>query len=336
MSLTLAWTGEVSEVTAPLLQIENLAVNARKDGVVTPLVDGVDLSIMPGERVGIVGESGSGKSLTCLSVMGLLPSGLRIAEGSVNFQGTDLTRLSDRAYNRVRGKDLTMIYQEPLSSLNPLMRVGRQVGEALDGRSGRGTMVLESLERVGIADPRRVARQFPHELSGGMRQRVMIAMATINRPALLIADEPTTALDVTIQTQVLKVMYDVSVEVGTAVLLVSHDLGAVERLVDRLIVMYAGRVVEDGPLAQVLAHPAHPYTKALLASSPTLGTRTERLPVIGGTVPSPGSWPAGCRFAPRCPIRRAECEQVIPSMEPVGAQHEVACWAAPSHDRRSA
>lgn len=321
-------------MTTPLLQIEDLAVNARKDGAVTPLVDGVDLRIMPGERVGIVGESGSGKSLTCLSVMGLLPSGLHIASGSVNFQGEDLTKLRPRAYNRVRGKDLTMIYQEPLSSLNPLMRIGRQVGEALDTRSRRSTVVLDSLEHVGIADPRRVARQFPHELSGGMRQRVMIAMATINKPALLIADEPTTALDVTIQTQVLKVMYDVSVDVGTAVLLVSHDLGAVERLVDRLIVMYAGRVVEDGPLAQVLARPAHPYTQALLASSPTLGRTTDRLPVIPGVVPAPGTWPVGCRFAPRCPLRRAECEQTIPSMEPVGTRHDVACWAAPSDDRR--
>lgn len=327
----------VSELASPLLQIDDLSIASRVDGVAVPLVDGVSLSVMPGERVGVVGESGSGKSLTCLSVMGLLPAGLSATSGKIAFQGKELTQLSARAYNKIRGKELTMIYQEPLSSLNPLMRVGTQVAEALDERRHRHTLVKDSLSMVGIADPGRVMRQFPHELSGGMRQRVMIAMATINRPSLLIADEPTTALDVTIQTQVLKVMYDVSVEVGTAVLLVSHDLAAVERLVDRIVVMYSGRIVEDGPIAQVLAQPKHPYTQALLASSPSLGVKSERLPVIGGVVPSPGAWPDGCRFAPRCPLRREVCSEVIPAMETVGERHEVACWAVSDPvDRRSA
>lgn len=324
-------------MNGPLLEINDLTITARKDGASLTLVDGVDLQVMPAERVGVVGESGSGKSLTCLSVMGLLPPGLHATGGSVAFQGKKLTGLPPRAYNKVRGKDLTMIYQEPLSSLNPLMRIGRQVGEALEARRTRGSAVRQVLEQVGIADPGRVMRQFPHELSGGMRQRVMIAMSTINRPALLIADEPTTALDVTIQTQVLKVMYDISIEFGTAILLVSHDLAAVERLVDRLVVMYAGRVVEDGPLNQVLAKPQHPYTRALLASSPMLGDKTARLPVIGGSVPIPGAWPAGCRFAPRCPLRRDVCDQTAPAMESVSADHDVACWAVhDSESRRSA
>lgn len=324
-------------MNAPLLEVDDLKVVSRRDGTTVTLVDGVSLRVMPGERVGVVGESGSGKSLTCLSVMGLLSPGLSIAGGAVRFQGRELTGMPPRAYNKVRGKDLAMIYQEPLTSLNPLMRIGRQVGEVLDAGRSRTAAVHAALEHVGIADPVRVARQFPHELSGGMRQRVMIAMATINRPALLIADEPTTALDVTIQTQVLKVMYDISVEFGTAILLVSHDLAAVERLVDRLVVMYAGRIVEDGPLAEVLAHPQHPYTQALLSSSPRLGTKTARLPVIGGTVPTPGAWPAGCRFAPRCPLRHDRCEESIPAMTTAGPDHQVACWAAPSaSNRRSA
>ena len=324
-------------MNAPLLEVDDLKVVSRRDGTTVTLVDGVSLRVMPGERVGVVGESGSGKSLTCLSVMGLLSPGLSIAGGAVRFQGQELSGMPPRAYNKVRGKDLAMIYQEPLTSLNPLMRIGRQVGEVLDGGRSRTAAVHAALEHVGIADPVRVARQFPHELSGGMRQRVMIAMATINRPALLIADEPTTALDVTIQTQVLKVMYDISVEFGTAILLVSHDLAAVERLVDRLVVMYAGRIVEDGPLAEVLAHPQHPYTQALLSSSPRLGTKTARLPVIGGTVPTPGAWPAGCRFAPRCPLRHDRCEESIPAMTTSGPDQQVACWAAPSaSNRRSA
>lgn len=321
-------------MNSPLLEIDDLEVISRRDGATVTLIDGVRLQVMPGERVGVVGESGSGKSLTCLSVMGLLSPGLSISGGAIRFRGMDLTSISQRAYNKVRGKDLAMIYQEPLTSLNPLMRIGRQVGEVLDGGRSRDAAVHEALEHVGIADPVRVSSQFPHELSGGMRQRVMIAMATINRPALLIADEPTTALDVTIQTQVLKVMYDISVEFGTAILLVSHDLAAVERLVDRVVVMYAGRVVEDGPLAEVLARPQHPYTQALLSSSPRLGTKSARLPVIGGAVPTPGAWPVGCRFAPRCPLRHDRCDQRIPGMTVAGPGHQVACWAAPSASNR--
>jgi peptide/nickel transport system ATP-binding protein len=321
-------------MTDPLLEISGLRIATRRAEDTVSLVEDVSLSVQPGERVGLVGESGSGKSLTCLSVMGLLPSGLGVVEGAVTYRGTDLTTLGERGYNEFRGSDLAMIYQEPLTSLNPLMRIGRQVGEVLGNGRSTAMAVREALHRVGIGDADRVMRQFPHELSGGMRQRAMIAMATLAKPRLLIADEPTTALDVTIQTQVLKVMYDISVEFGTAIVLVSHDLAAVERLVDRLVVMYAGRIVEDGPTAEVLARPQHPYTQALLASSPRVGSRATRLPVIGGSVPAPGDWPAGCHFAPRCRHRMDVCDERIPATEDTGPQHRVACFAVDAHDAR--
>lgn len=308
-----------------LLQVVDLAIQA--GGL--PLVDGVTLDIRPGEIVALVGESGSGKSLTALSVMGLLAEGLTVTGGRISFDGADLLALPPEKLRNLRGQDLAMIFQEPVSSLNPLVPVGEQVAESLivHGKARGGdarVQAVEMLRRVGIPEPESRARQLPAELSGGMCQRVMIAAALISRPRLLIADEPTTALDVTIQAQILSLMADLAAEAGTAVLLITHDMGVVAELADRVCVMYGGRVVEQGPVGALFAAPRHPYTSMLLHTIPRLDHPPGReLFAIRGNVPSPRDWPEGCRFRTRCPRATGAC-----AVRPVltGADHRFACF----------
>jgi peptide/nickel transport system ATP-binding protein len=327
----------VVATAAPLLEVRGLQTHfATSDGLVRA-VDGVDLMIRPGQTLGVVGESGCGKSVTALSIMRLLaaPAG-RIAGGQILFEGRDLVPLPDAEMNRVRGARISMVFQEPMTSLNPLQRVGDQVAEALrlheglSARAGRDRAV-EMFQAVGIPSPSQRYDAYAHELSGGMRQRVMIAMALACRPALLIADEPTTALDVTIQAQILDLLRDLQAEFGMAVMLITHDLGVIAEMADHVAVMYAGRVVEQAPVRQLFDAPAHPYTQGLLASIPTLETpRTDRLTVIRGSVPNLSNLPPGCAFAARCPHVLAKCRTDVPSLQALpdqsGGSHLARCW----------
>ncbi|MGE0726069.1 MAG: ABC transporter ATP-binding protein [Alphaproteobacteria bacterium] len=296
-------------------------------------VDGVGFTVGAGETLGIVGESGSGKSLTALAMLRLVPSPPgRIAAGRVRFDGTDLLTLDEGAMERVRGARIGMIFQEPMSALNPVFTVGEQIAEALRvhermGRRAAAARAVALLERVGIADAARRARQYPHELSGGMRQRVMIAAALACRPALLIADEPTTALDVTIQAQILALLRELQREMGMAVILITHDLGVVAQMVDRVIVMYGGRIAEEGPAERVFGAPSHPYTRLLLESIPSLDHERDRLPAIPGMVPTLAELPPGCRFHPRCPLAMDRCRIETPAPVAVAPGHAAACFA---------
>ncbi len=323
-----------------LLRVENLRTSFRTDRGLLRAVDGVDLEIRPGRTLGVVGESGSGKSVTALSIMRLIDQPGRIEPGSrIWFDGRDLAKLEDDQMEDVRGNDISMIFQEPMTSLNPVFTVGKQIAEAV--RLHQGLRPREALERavemmelVGIPEPGRRVRDYPHQLSGGMRQRVMIAMALSCNPKLLIADEPTTALDVTIQAQILELMRDLRDRLGMSIMLITHDLGVVAEMVEDVAVMYAGRVVERGAVGEVFASPQHPYTEALLHSIPMLGmTQAEPLKVIRGVVPSPLDWPLGCRFAPRCDYAFERCAE-YPALFDTGA-HESACWLC-EHGRREA
>ncbi|WP_411840521.1 ABC transporter ATP-binding protein [Paracoccus sp. ME4] len=301
-----------------------------------PVVDGTSLSIAAGETLALVGESGCGKSMTALGLIRLLPDAARQGGGAVTLAGTRIDSLPERQMNRLRGDRMAMIFQEPVASLDPLMPVGRQIAEALDREPGLDraavrARVLDILRRVGLDRPEVRARQYPFQLSGGMCQRVMIAMAMIRRPLLLIADEPTTALDVTIQKQILELMADLRRETGSAVLLITHDMGVVSESADRVAVMYAGRIVETGSVRQVFAAPRHPYTAMLLRTIPRLdGPRKVALPAIPGAVPDIRDWPAGCRFHPRCPLAGARCRAEAPPLDAVAPGHQTACW---HHDR---
>jgi oligopeptide/dipeptide ABC transporter ATP-binding protein len=296
------------------------------------VVDGVSLAAAEGKILAIVGESGCGKSLTALSILSLLPAAAQIVGGQIQLQGADLTAIDDVALREVRGNRASIIFQEPVASLNPLMRVGAQVEEAL--RIHRGLTgpqarqeAIAMLAMVGIPDPAQRAAQFPFELSGGMCQRIMIAAALVCRPRLLIADEPTTALDVTIQAQILDLMKRLRDEVGTTIVLITHDMGVVADMADDVAVMYGGRVVESGPVDQIFAAPAHPYTRLLLATVPRLdGQRKTLLRTIEGQVPSADAWPQGCRFRDRCPLASSKCGE-RPVLTPLAqADHQVACW----------
>ena len=296
------------------------------------VVDGVSLAAAEGKILAIVGESGCGKSLTALSILSLLPAAAQIVGGQIQLQGADLTAMDDVALREVRGNRASIIFQEPVASLNPLMRVGAQVEEAL--RIHRGLtgpqareQAIAMLAMVGIPDPAQRAAQFPFELSGGMCQRIMIAAALVCRPRLLIADEPTTALDVTIQAQILDLMKRLRDEVGTTIVLITHDMGVVADMADDVAVMYGGRVVESGPVDQIFAAPAHPYTRLLLATVPRLdGQRKTVLRTIEGQVPSADAWPQGCRFRDRCPLVSSKCSE-RPVLTPLAqADHQVACW----------
>ena len=296
------------------------------------VVDGVSLTAAEGKILAIVGESGCGKSLTALSILSLLPAAAQIDGGQIQLQGADLTAMDDVALREVRGNRASIIFQEPVASLNPLMRVGAQVEEAL--RIHRGLTgpqaqqeAIAMLAMVGIPDPAQRAAQFPFELSGGMCQRIMIAAALVCRPRLLIADEPTTALDVTIQAQILDLMKRLRDEVGTTIVLITHDMGVVADMADDVAVMYGGRVVESGPVDQIFAAPAHPYTRLLLATVPRLdGQRKTVLRTIEGQVPSADAWPQGCRFRDRCPLASAACSERPELTSLTVPDHQVACW----------
>ncbi len=322
-------------MSAPLLDVEGLRVEFAGEPGAVAAVDGVSFTIDEGQALGLVGESGCGKSATALALLRLLPAGGRIAGGRLRFRGVDLLELSNEEMRRRRGREIAMVFQEPAAALDPLFTIADQVGEALEVHEGASRRearkaAIALLERVGIPEAARRADSYPHELSGGMRQRVCIAMALACRPALLLADEPTTALDVTVQAQILELLAELRRELGMALLLISHDLALVGASCDDLAVMYAGRIVERGPAARLLERPAHPYTRGLLASRPRLDRALaagERLAAIPGTVPDPRAWPPGCRFHPRCPIARESCRSEVPALAAVAssAVHVAAC-----------
>ena len=318
-----------------VLEVHGLSVRIEAPRGGFAVVENVSLSIDRGEILGIVGESGSGKSMLARSIMGLLPPAARVAHGDVALCGRTLSTLGDAELCRVRGRDASMVFQDPMTSLNPVLRIGQQLVEAI--RLHRDLSTRQALaeagsllERVGLREPGRQLRRYPHELSGGMRQRALIAMAVANRPRLLIADEPTTALDVTVQQQILRLIRDLARDFSTAVLFITHNMGVVASLCDRVAVMYAGRIVEQGPVDEIFRAPRHPYTWALLNSVPQLDRpRGRRLTAIPGQGPDPASPPPGCRFEPRCRFAEDRCRRGEPADEPVGAGHAVRCWVQP-------
>jgi len=320
----------------PLLDVHDLQVEFdTQDGRVRVL-DHISFNLASGEILGIVGESGCGKSMTALAILGLVPKPTgHVTGGQIRFQGEDLVAAPERRMREVRGNEISMIFQEPMTSLNPVCRVGEQIAETLRfhrgfGRARAEQAAVEMLKAVRIPDAERRAREFPHQFSGGMRQRVMIAIAIACQPKILIADEPTTALDVTVQAQIFDLLLDLRDTSGTATILITHDMGAVGEMADRVIVMYAGRKVEEGPVDAVLSAPAHPYTKGLLASRPHLqvGRIGPRRPLleIPGIVPPLHLLGAGCAFADRCPIADEQCRRASPSEQVVGDRHTASCW----------
>jgi oligopeptide/dipeptide ABC transporter ATP-binding protein len=321
------------EEGGPLLEVEDLRVTFPTEEGDVQAVRGVDLTVYPGETLGVVGESGSGKSVTMLAVMGLLPRTARV-EGAARYRGEDLLGKHGRA-RRYRGGRIAMIFQDPLTALNPVQRVGNQIAEAVTahkpsiGKDGARRRAIEMLELVGIPQPGTRSRQYPHEFSGGMRQRAMIAMAIANDPEVLIADEPTTALDVTVQAQILEVIQDVQRETKAAVVFITHDLGVIARLATRVQVMYAGKVTELGAVDDIFADSRHPYTKGLLESLPRLDAQgTERLRPIPGAPPSMVSPPSGCAFHPRCPMTQPVCVAEIPALRFIEGSQSSACHFA--------
>lgn len=318
-----------------LLDIQDLHVTFKTDEGLVRAVNGVSLSVNPGETLGVVGESGCGKSVTSLAVMGLIPMPPgNVEQGRILFEGTNLLDLSEKQYRQVRGNLISMIFQEPMTSLNPLHRIGRQIEEVLllHNKASRKTapdMAVAMLDKVRISDAARRAREFPHQLSGGMRQRVMIAMALACAPRLLIADEPTTALDVTIQAQILSLMNDLKQDLGTAIMLITHDLGVVAETADTVAVMYAGQVIESCDVTTMFSTPLHPYTKGLMASVPQLDRPVpddKLLEAIPGMVPSLTALPRGCPFQDRCAHAFAPCRDMIPGFRDTGANHFVRCF----------
>jgi oligopeptide/dipeptide ABC transporter ATP-binding protein len=303
------------------------------------VVDGVSLEIAPGEALALVGESGCGKTVTAFSILRLIPKPGRIEAGSITLCGRDVLALPVTEMRRVRGGDAAMIFQEPMTSLNPVQRVGEQVIEAIrlhDRVSTRAARerTVALFDQVRIPDPAERVDAYPHQLSGGLKQRVMIAMALAMRPKLLIADEPTTALDVTIQAQILTLLRELQQELRTAILLITHDLGLVNELSDRIAVMYAGRIVEQGSRAEVLGGARHPYTQGLLRSRPSLGRRGERLAEIAGVVPQPRDWPAGCRFSTRCPLVLERCRSESPDSTRLSESHTTRCHVVAQEEAR--
>lgn len=315
-----------------------------EDGVVKA-VDGVDFNVRLGEVLGLVGESGCGKSVTSLSIMRLVGIPGRIVEGEIIFNKRDLLKLSENEMVKMRGKEMSMIFQQPQSSLNPVFMAGDQVAEVIQihekyARESAWDKAVELLKLVGIPDATRKAKAYPHEMSGGQAQRVMIAMALALKPKLLIADEPTTALDVTIQAQILDLIKEMRSKLGTSVILITHDLGVIAEMADRVAVMYAGRIVEQALVGPLFDNPLHPYTQGLIASIPVLGKVTDALDVIPGSVPNLVNLPPGCRFAPRCRSRMqynlSICTEVEPELENIGSNHTVRCWLYSSHGNHQA
>jgi oligopeptide/dipeptide ABC transporter ATP-binding protein len=313
----------------PLLEIEDLRIEFGSGTDAVRAVDGVSLRLDAGQVLGLVGESGSGKSVTALSIARLLPSPpVQYVGGAIRLGGRDVLRMSDRELRRVRGGWVSYVFQEPGTSLNPVYRVGAQIAEVLRyhrPESATVAEVIRLLERVGIPAPETRRLAYPHELSGGMQQRVMIAMALAAQPQLLVADEPTTALDVTIQAQIVELLGDLRRQLGMAILLITHNLGVVADLAETVAVLYAGQIVEQGPTGDLLRRPLHPYTQALVRSVPALGSETQRLVAIPGQVPAPDRMPAGCRFHPRCPRAQPLCATEAPALEPVAADRLVRC-----------
>ncbi len=314
-----------------LIEVLDLGVTFFTDRGAVAAVDGISYAIAPGRTLGVVGESGCGKSVTALALLGLVPAPGRITRGEILFAGDDLASASDERMEAVRGNRIAMIFQEPMTSLNPVVTIGVQIAEAFvihqdasrkDARDG----ATELLGKVGIPEPMARANDYPHQLSGGQRQRAMIAMALACKPDLLIADEPTTALDVTIQAQILDLMAEIQDEMGMAVQFISHNLGVVSEVADHVVVMYAGRIVEAAPAADIFANPKHPYTRGLIETLPRIGHRQRRLPAIPGIVPDPLALPRGCRFSDRCPLADEDCRQAEPEL--VGNGHRAACFKA--------
>ncbi len=327
-----------SAKTAPVLQVRDLVTEFTTDEGRLRAVDGVSFDLHAGQTLAVVGESGSGKSVTSLSVMGLLPARIgRVAGGSIKLDGKDLVGISERRMQRVRGNDIGMIFQEPMTSLTPVYTVGDQIAEAIlthrdISRRAARARAVELLEQVGIPEPKLRARAYPHQLSGGMRQRVMIAIALACDPRVLIADEPTTGLDVTIQAQILELLRRLQAETGMAILFITHDLGVVAEIADRVLVMYAGQMVEEAPVETLFAQPRMPYTIGLLGSTPRPGASAlaaetaPRLRAIPGNIPSPGALPKGCRFNPRCPhMREGLCTDAAPPLDSAAPGHQVRC-----------
>ncbi|MFC4778222.1 ABC transporter ATP-binding protein [Paenibacillus sp. GCM10023252] len=320
--------GKVGE---PLVEFRGLRTSFRTEGGVVRAVDEVSFKVNRGETVCVVGESGCGKSVTALSLMRLISSPGRIDGGEVRFEGEDLLALREKQMRRIRGNEIAMIFQEPMSSLNPVFKVGAQIMEPLQEHRGMSraqarSRVLELLRMVGIARPEGVAEAYPHELSGGMRQRIMIAIALSCEPKLLVADEPTTALDVTIQAQILDLMRDLSRELGTSILFITHDLGVVAEMADHVVVMYAGKVVEEAPVKELFRHPKHPYTQGLMKAKPMLGQSAERLYTIPGQVRNPLTLGDFCAFHERCVHAMEICRTKQPPLEEQTAGHKAACW----------
>ncbi len=321
-----------------LLEVDRLQTHFRTPDGVNRAVDGVSFHVEAGETLAIVGESGCGKSVTAMSILRLVPEPPGKIAGAIRFNGRDLLTLSDRQMRDIRGNDISMIFQEPMTSLNPVLTVGRQIGETLQlhqrmSRRQAEARAVEMLQLVGIPEAKRRVREYPHQLSGGMRQRVMIAIALACNPKLLIADEPTTALDVTIQAQILDLMRDLKHRVGAAIVLITHDLGVVAEVAERVVVMYAGRKVEEAPVGPLFRAPKHPYTQGLLGSMPKLGSsltgEETRLAEIPGLVPSLKTKLEGCVFASRCPYATDLCRQVAPALEEKAPNHVAACHYAP-------
>jgi oligopeptide/dipeptide ABC transporter ATP-binding protein len=322
-------------VPEPLLSIRNLVVEFKTDDGIVHAVDDISYDVFPGETLGIVGESGSGKSVSTMSILGLIPQPPgRIASGTAVFKGKDLLKMKKRELRSVRGDDVAMVFQDPMTSLNPVLKIGHQLGEAIETHYPKEPddkvkeRVIELLRLVGVPNPDTRYNQYPHEFSGGMRQRAMIAMSIANSPALLIADEPTTALDVTIQAQVLEVLKTVQVETNAATILITHDLGIVAELCDRVLVMYAGRIVESGDVHTIFQSPRHPYTIGLMDSLPKLTENEEWLRPIPGAPPSLINRPTGCAFHPRCFLSqgRPRCREEVPQLHKTDvAEHDAAC-----------
>ena len=315
----------------PILQVKELRTEFLTDGGIVRAVDGVTFDLYPGESLGIVGESGSGKSVTALSLLRLVPDPGRVVGGKVLFRNEDLLQISDDDIRQIRGRDIAMIFQDPQSSLNPVLKTGFQIDEAMlahgTPRAQAHARTIELLQKVRIPAAQSRVKDFPHQLSGGMRQRAMIAMGLANTPSILIADEPTTALDVTVQAQILELLADLNRELGTAIVMITHNMGVVAGLCTRVIVMYAGKIVEEGPVEQIFDSPQHPYTWSLLRSIPRVDAlRHERLRSIEGIAPDLLHPPNGCRFHPRCPFRVDKCFTDEPSLEEVAPNQKAACW----------
>ena len=325
----------------PLLTVSDLRTYFYTGAGVARAVDGVSFDIAAGETLGIVGESGCGKSVTALSILRLIQRPGRIEPGSrILFEGQDLLQLDDAGIRRVRGNRIAMIFQEPMTALNPVFTVGDQIAEvarvhASASRRDAWSRAVEMLALVGIPAPAERASQYPHQLSGGMRQRVLIAMALVMNPALIIADEPTTALDVTIQAQILELLADLQQRLGTSIAMITHDLGVIAEVASRVVVMYGGEVVEEARVETLFAEPHHPYTEGLLHAMPRVGRRQERLAVIPGNVPPPTAWPTGCRFRDRCAYAWERCEREHPPLYHIGAGHVSRCHLADEPERRT-